>query len=125
MTNLVETVGNIVSKLGIKAAYGDPVTLDGVEIVPVAASYFGFGAGSDTSASNADADTGTDDADTAGSAGGSGGGGGGATFPIGAYVTGVDGPTFRPNIVALLAVLIPLTWVGGKALTAIIKAAKK
>jgi hypothetical protein len=93
---------------GVKAAYGEPVTLDGVEIIPVALVHFGFGAGSD----------GTND-----EAGG--GGGGGMSVPIGAYVSGPDGPTFRPNAIALLWVLIPLTWVGGKALTSVVKALKK
>jgi hypothetical protein len=47
------------------------------------------------------------------------------SVPIGAYVSGPDGPTFRPNAIALLWVLIPLTWVGGKALTSVVKALKK
>jgi len=107
MANLVESVAQTVKTLGVKAAYGEPVTLDGIEIIPVALVHFGFGAGSDG-----------DDA-------GGGGGGGGMSVPIGAYVSGPDGPTFRPNAIALLWVLIPLTWVGGKALTSLVKALKK
>ncbi|HEV7950720.1 MAG TPA: hypothetical protein VGP24_13225 [Glaciihabitans sp.] len=109
MANIIETVTQTVKSLGVKAAYGDPVTLDGVELVPVALVYFGFGAGSDGEGENA----------------GSGGGGGGASLPIGAYVSGPDGPAFRPNIVALCAVLIPLTAVTGKALSSVVKALKK
>jgi uncharacterized spore protein YtfJ len=106
MTNLIESVTQTIQTLGVRAAYGDPVTVDGVEMVPVALVNFGFGAGSD-------------DED------GSGGGGGGASIPIGAYVGGDNGPQFQPNPIALLAVLIPLTWVAGKALTSIVKALKK
>jgi hypothetical protein len=113
MANLVESVAQTVKTLGVKAAYGEPVTLDGVEIIPVALVHFGFGAGSD--GTNDDAHGG----------GGGGGGGGGMSVPIGAYVSGPNGPTFRPNTIALLWVLIPLTWVGGKALTSVVKALKK
>ena len=109
MANLVESVAQTVKTLGVKAAYGEPVTLDGVEIIPVALVHFGFGAGSEG---------GNDEA-------GGGGGGGGMSVPIGAYVSGPDGPSFRPNAIALLWVLIPLTWVGGKALTSVVKALKK
>jgi hypothetical protein len=109
MANLVESVAQTVKTLGVKAAYGEPVTLDGIEIIPVALVHFGFGAGSDGSGDDA----------------GGGGGGGGMSVPIGAYVGGPDGPTFRPNAIALLWVLIPVTWVGGKALTSIVKALKK
>ncbi len=105
MANLVEKVAQTVSSLGVKASYGDPVVLDGVEIVPVALVYFGFGAGGDESEG--------------------GGGGGGASIPIGAYVVGVDGPAFRPNLMVLMAVSIPLTVVAGKALTSVIKALKR
>jgi uncharacterized spore protein YtfJ len=105
MTNLIENVTQTIQTLGVKAAYGEPVSVDGVEIVPVALVNFGFGAG-------------TDDEE-------SGGGGGGASVPIGAYVGGENGPTFQPNPIALFAVLIPLTWVAGKALTQIVKALKK
>jgi uncharacterized spore protein YtfJ len=105
MTNLIESVTQTIQTLGVKAAYGEPVTVGGVEIVPVALVNSGFGAGSD-------------DED-------GGGGGGGASIPIGAYVGGETGPRFEPNPIALLTVLIPLTWVAGKALTHIVKALKK
>jgi uncharacterized spore protein YtfJ len=105
MTNLIESVTQTIRTLGVNASYGEPVSVDGVEIVPVALVNFGFGAG-------------TDDEE-------SGGGGGGASIPIGAYVGGATGPQFQPNIIALAAVLIPLTWVTGRALTHIIRALKK
>jgi uncharacterized spore protein YtfJ len=110
MANLVEKVAELVRSMGVTAAYGTPVSIGGVELVPVALVHFGFGAGGA-------------EAEDEGS--GSGGGGGGVTIPVGAYTVGVDGPTFRPNLIALLGVAIPLTWVAGRALTSIIKALKK
>ena len=108
MANLVENLAETMSALGVKRSYGDPVTIDGVEVIPVALSWFGFGAGSD-------------DSSEAG-----GGGGGGASVPVGVYSTGPDGIVrFEPNLISLLAVAIPLTWVGGKALAGIIRALKK
>jgi hypothetical protein len=106
MTNLIENVTETVRSMGVKAAYGDPIVLDGVEMIPVALVNFGFGAGGDNDENG-------------------GGGGGGASIPIGSYVGSPRGPMFRPNLIALLWVLIPLTWVGGKALTRVVHALKK
>jgi uncharacterized spore protein YtfJ len=84
--------------------------LDGVTLVPVALSQFGFGGGSDTG-----------DSDQA-----AGGGGGGAfNIPIGAYVRDRNGIRFEPNVISLLAVGIPFMWVAGKAFARIIRALKK
>lgn len=106
MANLVENLAEKMSSLGIKASYGDPVMIGGVEVVPVAWVQFGFGGGSD-------------EKDNAG------GGGGGMSIPLGVYVKGQDGPTFRPNIISLLVVLIPVLWVGSHAFARILKAIKK
>ncbi|PRY70017.1 hypothetical protein B0I08_101139 [Glaciihabitans tibetensis] len=106
MANELENVTETVKSMGVKAAYGAPITLDGVEVVPVALVSFGFGGGSD------EKDNG-------------GGGGGGVSVPIGAYISGPNGPTFRPNIVSLLWVLVPLTFASGHALSRIIRALKK
>ena len=106
MVNLVEKIGETVSSLGVNRNYGDPVTIDGVELVPVSIVWYGFGGGGGDSESG-------------------GGGGGGASLPIGAYVSGPDGPSFEPNLIALLVAVIPVTWVGGKALARIIRALKK
>ncbi|WP_165068501.1 hypothetical protein [Marisediminicola senii] len=136
MANIVEKLSESVKSLGIGASYGDPVTVGGAQIIPVAVTWFGFGGGSEDAGSE---DTGTDDAastkdgadastgdgSTDHAKGGSGGGGGGASIPVGAYVDTPDGAVFRPNIVALLWVLIPLTWVSGKSLALVIKALKK
>ena len=141
MANIVEKLSESVKSLGIGASYGDPVTVGGAQIIPVAVTWFGFGGGSedaasdDTDSTSASADGDTVDGDTADGStgdgstdhakGGSGGGGGGASIPVGAYVDTPDGAVFRPNIVALLWVLIPLTWVSGKSLALVIKALKK
>jgi hypothetical protein len=106
MANVLENVTQTIKSMGVRAAYGDPITLDGVEIVPVALVSFGFGGGGDEQENG-------------------GGGGGGTSVPIGAYISGPDGPTFRANIVALLWVLIPLSLVSGHALTRVIRALKK
>jgi hypothetical protein len=91
MANIVEKIAQQVTSVGAKASYGDPVTVGGIELVPVALVWFGFGGGSD------EAEQG-------------GGGGGGVSVPVGAYVRGPDGATFKPNLVALLAVSIPIAW---------------
>lgn len=107
MANLVERVSETVRSMGVKAVYGDKVTVGGVEILPVALVYFGFGAGSDES----------------GEAGG--GGGGGASIPIGAYISGRSGPTFTPNPVTFMVVAIPFVFVAGRALARVIRVMKK
>jgi hypothetical protein len=110
MAYLVESIGKLVTSLGIRASYGEKVTIDGAEVVPVALVWFGFGGGSDEGGETREA---------------GGGGGGGATIPIGVYTGGINGPRFQPNLVALMAVAIPLTVVTGKALSHIIRALKK
>jgi uncharacterized spore protein YtfJ len=106
MANLAERIGHLVTSLGVRASYGEKITIDGAEVVPVAIVWFGFGGG-----------------DESGAAGG--GGGGGATIPIGVYTGGANGPRFQPNLIALLAVSVPLTLVAGKALSHLVKALKK
>ncbi|BDZ46452.1 spore germination protein GerW family protein [Naasia aerilata] len=108
MTQLVVRLGEMFTAFGAKAAYGDPIEVDGKRIVPVALLWYGFGAGSD------------EGEDAAG-----GGGGGGATIPVGAYVTVGNTVRFQPNVVALCAVAIPLTMVAGRALSRVVKALKK
>ncbi|MEY2850082.1 MAG: hypothetical protein RI885_2749 [Actinomycetota bacterium] len=110
MANFVEKLAELVSSRGISTVYGDPVTVDGVELVPVAISYFGFG--------GASSDSPDDEA-------GSGGGGGGASIPVGAYIGGPDGLRFQPNIISLIAIATPAIWVTGKSLALIIRALKK
>jgi hypothetical protein len=79
MANVLESVTETIKTLGVRASYGEPVVLDGVEVVPVALVSFGFGA------SGGDKE------------GGGEGGGGGASVPIGAYISGPAGPVFHPE----------------------------
>ncbi|MDJ0349241.1 hypothetical protein [Cryobacterium sp. PH29-G1] len=106
MTSLPEKLADTFRSAGVKSAYGDPVQIDGVTLVPVALAYYGFGGG----------DAGE---------GGSGGGGGGVTLPIGAYVKSGGTARFEPNVIALLAVGVPFLIVAGRALARVIKALKK
>jgi uncharacterized spore protein YtfJ len=108
MTSLPEKLADIFRSAGVKSAYGDPVQIDGVTLIPVALSYYGFGGG----------DSGQTDA-------GAGGGGGGVTLPIGAYVKNGNTARFEPNVIAMLAVGVPFVVVAGRALARIIKALKK
>lgn len=105
MANTNESLAANVPNWGVKTAYGESRTVDGVEIVPVAAVGFGFGEGGDEN--------------------GTGSGGGGWSVPLGAYVGGADGLKFRPNLIALLAVSIPVLYVGGHALAKVVKALKR
>lgn len=112
MTNLAERLADTVSKLGVKTAYGDPVEVNGVTLIPVALVQFGFGAGSDAAGGDSEE-------------GASGGGGGGMSIPLGSYVRDINGMRFEPNIITLLAVGIPFLWVAGKAGARLIKALKR
>ena len=109
MTSLPEKLAETFRSAGVKSAYGDPVQIDGVTLIPVALSYYGFGGG---------------DAGEGGAAG-SGGGGGGVSLPIGAYVKSGSTARFEPNVIALLAVGVPFLVVAGRALARVIRALKK
>lgn len=120
MSQLTQKLAEIVTKVGVHAAFGDPVDVDGTKIMPVACTWYGFGGGEGNGAGGMG---GNDDAEAQGE--GSGGGGGGAAAPVGAYVTR-DGVTrFEPNIIALLAVGVPFVWVLGRALARVIRALKR
>ncbi|UCR89290.1 hypothetical protein [Mycetocola spongiae] len=93
---------------GVGTSYGAPVEVDGATMVPVAVGWFGFGAGDSGSAGE-----------------GNGGGGGSLSLPIGAYEKTREGWKFSPNIIALLTVSVPVICVLGRALSRIIRAAKK
>jgi len=112
MTNLAVRLAKSVSKLGVKASYGDPVELNGITVIPVALVQFGFGAGSNAGQEDSD--------DVAG-----GGGGGGFSIPVGAYIRDIHGLRFEPNLITLLAVGAPFVWVAGRAGARIIKALKR
>jgi uncharacterized spore protein YtfJ len=120
MTTLTEKLAASVPSWGAKLAYAETITLGGQEVVPVALVGFGFGGGQGQD---------IDEQPEGGTAPvrrgeGSGGGGGGCAVPIGAYVAGPDGLTFRPNPVTLLAVAVPLVAAVGWALAQIINASR-
>ena len=116
MTNTIENLAErVTSSLGAKINYGEKINLIQGETVPVSLIWFGFGGGN---SEGAEGEKGAQPA-------GSGGGGGGASIPVGVYVGSTLGARFVPNLIALLAVSIPLMWVTGKALSRIIRALKK
>lgn len=112
MPSLTKQLADTVTSVGVHAAYGDPVEIDGTTIVPVACAWYGFGAGEG-------------DAEGPASGRGEGGGGGGAAMPIGAYVTRDGRTRFEPNTIALLGVGIPFVFVAGRALARVIRALKR
>ena len=121
MANVLEKLTASVPSWGAKLAYGEPATVNGQEILPVALVAFGFGGGEGSGEMPPGA---TAPAGTAVSTGeGSGGGGGGYALPIGAYVGGPDGVAFRPNPVALLVIAVPLVSAVGWAISRIVRAA--
>jgi|SRR6476661_5617969 len=104
MKSLTESFRNV----GVSRAYGQPIRLDGREIVPVALVSFGFGGGTEGG-----------DPEEAGT----GGGGGGLVFPLGVYSHDDGGRlTFRPNPLALTACLMPLVCAASLALRGALRA---
>lgn len=118
MANLIERLAALVPTWGAKMAYGERTTVGGQELVPVALVVFGFGGGEGSGEMPEGGAT------PPGRGEGSGGGGGGYVVPIGAYVGGPDGLTFRPNPIAMLMVVVPLVSAAGWAVARIAGAAK-
>ncbi|MDJ1371838.1 hypothetical protein [Gulosibacter molinativorax] len=110
MSERLNPAGDAISKLGARLAYGDRIDLGHEQIIPVA-----FWAGG-----SAEGEGGVDSDRHA-----EGTSEGGVAIPLGAYVGDDYGTRFRPNIIALLAVCVPLTVVAGWALPRVIKALKK
>ena len=102
MTTLIEKFTQSVPSWGAKLTYGEKITLDGHDILPVAVAVFGFGAGEGSGEQPAS------DTAPAGRGEGSGGGGGGYAIPIGSYIGGPEGIRFHLNPIALIAVAVPL-----------------
>ena len=96
--SLTETIAASVPNRGIRLAYGDVESVGSASVLPVAIVSYGFGASDDSQQW------------------GVGGGGGGAVIPIGAYVESGGELRFRPNTIAVLAMLIPLAGVVGSVL---------
>ena len=105
-TSIADRLAGSVSARGASLAFGDPIERDEVTILPVAMVTYGFGGG------------GLDDEK-------GGGGGGGAAMPLGIYVSDRDGTRFRPNLIPLLGVLVPVLWAGGNAIARIVKASRR
>ena len=120
MANLIEKLAESVPSWGAKLAYGEKTTVGGQELVPVALVGFGFGAGEGSS----EMPEGGIGPSGMGVGEGRGGGGGGYSVPIGAYVTGRNGLMFRPNLIALMVVAVPIVTAGGMALAQIIRATR-
>ncbi len=116
MGNLIEKLAASVPSWGVKMAYGEKITVGGQELVPAALVIFGFGAGEGSGKWPEGGDV------PEGQGEGSGGGGGGYVVPIGAYVGGPDGLKFRPNLVAVVIVGVPLVSAAGWAVARIISA---
>jgi uncharacterized spore protein YtfJ len=117
MARVLEILVESVPFWGTKLAYGEKMTVDGHELVPVAVAAFGFGGG-EGSGEMPDSD-----ALSTQRGEGSGGGGGGYALPIGAYTGGPDGVVFRANPIALLAVTVLLVSAVGTAVLRIVRAA--
>jgi uncharacterized spore protein YtfJ len=100
--SFVETFKNV----GVAKAYGEPVSVGGEEIVPVALVTFGFGGGGEAGD------------------GASGGGGGGMVLPLGVYANAGGRAEFRPNTVVTLVCLGPLIGVLGAAVRGAIRAGR-
>jgi len=111
MAAITKQIADSVTSVGVHAAYGDPVDLDGTTIVPVALASYGFGAGEGATG------------DSTGE--GSGGGGGGLAVPVGAYVTRDGYTRFEPNTIALIVVGIPFVCVAGRAIARVVRALKR
>ena len=82
LERLAELIG---TRATVQDVFGEPVTREGLTIIPVARVRWGFGGGG-----------GSADGPESGPASGSGGGGGVAADPVGYLEISPDGATFRP-----------------------------
>lgn len=109
-TSVLRSLAAGASHAGIHMSYGDVVTVDGTEMLPVALVAGGFGAGEGSTSSDQS---------------GEGGGGGGCVIPVGAYIKYGGRLVFRPNFVVGATVAVPLVFVVGRALKSLVKALKR
>ena len=98
MMDITETIEGMKNALGdrlsTKTAYGEPIEIDGVTVIPVARVFLGFGAGGG-SVGEAGLSTNGDHADATAPAGG-GGGGGGLVQPLGFIEIDATGARWVP-----------------------------
>ncbi|MCL2593973.1 MAG: hypothetical protein FWD83_00400 [Promicromonosporaceae bacterium] len=92
-------------RAGVSVTHGEKVVMGDAEILPVAATAYGFGGGGDNN--------------------GNGGGGGGSwSLPFGAWITRDGKTVFEPNSVVITVASIPLLCVIGRSVVRIIKAVR-
>jgi uncharacterized spore protein YtfJ len=112
LERLAEKLG---SKASVSAAFGEPVTREGITIIPVARVGFGFGGG---------VGKGGRQSEIAQGGGGEGGGGGGgvSAAPVG-YIEITDGnAVFKPIRDPLVDLVVPLaTLVAGLAAPRVVR----
>jgi uncharacterized spore protein YtfJ len=82
LVRLAELIG---ARAGVESVFGEPITRDGLTVIPIARVRWGFGGGG-----------GRAEGPPSGPASGSGGGGGVAADPVGYLEIGAEGATFRP-----------------------------
>ncbi|TAK33844.1 MAG: hypothetical protein EPO21_11505 [Chloroflexota bacterium] len=113
--SIVKALGQLASTARASAAFGEPHSLDGRTVIPVAEVMcgFGFGMGSGEGSSPGGVSG-------SGSGAGGGGGGGARSRPVAAIVVGPEGVHVRPildmgqiYLAAITAGVIGLFWLKG------------
>ena len=97
ITETIDSMKNALSdRLSTRTAYGEPIEIDGVTVIPVARVFLGFGAGGGVASSVGEGlSTNGDDADASAPAGG-GGAGGGLVQPLGFIEIDATGARWVP-----------------------------
>ncbi len=116
MMDITETIAGVKDALGerlsAQTAYGDPVEVDGVTVIPVARVALGFGAGGGVGEAKH-----SENGEDAPQPVGGGGGGGGAVQPLGFIEITSTGARWVPlepsqaelalRVLSLLAIMLP------------------
>jgi uncharacterized spore protein YtfJ len=120
---LLDTFGDLRKEANVKACFGDPVTIEGRTVIPVARVGYGFGMGAGQGPMP-ESEEGMEALEEA-SAGGSGGGGGMTSSPLGVVEVTSQGVRVEPIIdeqrIAVLGLLVvawSVFWLA-RAMTAI------
>ncbi len=125
MMDITETIEGVKSALGDKlntrTAYGEPIVVDGVTVIPVARVMMGFGAGGGVGEKEP-----STNGDDEGAPAGGGGGGGGIVQPLGFIEIDTTGARWVPlepsraelGLRALMLVAIMLPFGGRRGLLA-------
>ena len=103
MMDITETIEGVKSALGdrltTKTAYGEPIEIDGVTVIPVARVFLGFGAGGGVGPTLGDFEhstNGDDEGEADSAPAGGGGGGGGLVQPLGFIEIDTTGARWVP-----------------------------